>query len=132
MVNVTRLRVRFHHLRQGLAAVVLAGLCTSGAVHAHGFLGTSVPPADGTVRTAPDEVVITFTEPLEAALSGVTVTDADGQRVDLDDAAVDADAPEVLRVGLGPLEPGLYSVHWSVTSVDTHRTEGTFDFTVQP
>jgi hypothetical protein len=31
-----------------------------------------------------------------------------------------------------PLMPGVYQVHWHVISVDTHRTEGNFSFTVAP
>ena len=37
-----------------------------------------------------------------------------------------------LMVKLKPLSPGIYSVAWHVTSVDTHKTEGHFTFTVKP
>jgi methionine-rich copper-binding protein CopC len=36
----------------------------------------------------------------------------------------------VLHVGLKPLPPGTYRVHWRVLSVDTHTTEGSFTFQV--
>jgi copper resistance protein C len=29
-----------------------------------------------------------------------------------------------------PLAPGVYQVQWHVISVDTHRTQGNFSFTV--
>jgi copper resistance protein C len=35
-------------------------------------------------------------------------------------------------VDLPRLPPGTYTVVWHVTSVDTHKTEGRFDFTVVP
>jgi methionine-rich copper-binding protein CopC len=38
----------------------------------------------------------------------------------------------VLSVKLKTLPPGIYSVEWHVTSVDTHKTEGHFTFTVKP
>ena len=38
----------------------------------------------------------------------------------------------VLQVKLKPLPPGVYTVVWHVTSVDTHKTEGHFTFTVKP
>jgi methionine-rich copper-binding protein CopC len=38
----------------------------------------------------------------------------------------------VLSVKLKTLAPGDYSVEWHVTSVDTHKTEGHFTFTVRP
>jgi methionine-rich copper-binding protein CopC len=31
-----------------------------------------------------------------------------------------------------PLKPGVYTVHWHAVSVDTHRTQGSFQFTVRP
>jgi methionine-rich copper-binding protein CopC len=30
------------------------------------------------------------------------------------------------------LAAGAYTVHWQAVSVDTHHTQGTFDFTVKP
>jgi methionine-rich copper-binding protein CopC len=36
----------------------------------------------------------------------------------------------VMRIGLKPLPPGTYKVHWRVLSVDTHTTEGAFSFHV--
>ena len=41
------------------------------------------------------------------------------------------DDGRVLSVKLKPLLPGSYSVEWHVTSVDTHKTEGHFTFTVK-
>jgi hypothetical protein len=35
-----------------------------------------------------------------------------------------------MRVGLKPLGPGSYKVHWRALSVDTHTTQGTFSFHV--
>jgi len=31
-----------------------------------------------------------------------------------------------------PLPPGLYKVTWHAVSVDTHRTQGDFSFSVKP
>jgi copper resistance protein C len=33
---------------------------------------------------------------------------------------------------LKPLPAGDYKVHWQAVSVDTHHTQGTFEFTVKP
>jgi methionine-rich copper-binding protein CopC len=32
----------------------------------------------------------------------------------------------------GPLKPGTYTVRWNVLSVDGHKTNGTYTFTVKP
>ena len=55
-----------------------------------------------TVKTAPAEVRLRFTERLEAAFSTVRVTDEAGRRVDRGEAHMEAGAPRQLRV---PLEP---------------------------
>jgi methionine-rich copper-binding protein CopC len=64
---------------------------------------------------------------LEAAFSTVEVTDGSGARVDQGKAQVNGDN---MRIGLKPLKPGAYRVHWRVLSVDTHVTEGNFSFRV--
>jgi methionine-rich copper-binding protein CopC len=34
-------------------------------------------------------------------------------------------------VSLPKLAPGKYRISWQAVAVDTHRTSGTFDFTIQ-
>jgi methionine-rich copper-binding protein CopC len=109
----------------GLALGAAAGL-------AHSFLERAEPRAGSTVKAAPTEVRLRFTERLEAAFSTVRVTDETGTRVDRGDAQMDASAPRELRVPLGPLPPGRYAVHWRVLSVDSHVVEGSFTFRVAP
>ena len=52
--------------------------------------------------------------------------------VDKADPHVDAADPTLLHVSVKLLTAGTYKVHWHVLSVDTHRTEGNFSFTVAP
>ena len=35
-----------------------------------------------------------------------------------------------MSVALKAIKPGAYHVHWQALSVDTHKTEGNFTFTV--
>jgi len=42
------------------------------------------------------------------------------------------DDPRQLSVPLKPMTPGTYTVEWHATSVDTHKTEGHFSFTLAP
>ena len=97
------------------------------ATRAHAFLDHASPLVGSTVPAAPHEVVLTFTQNLEAAFSTAQVTDASGARVDQGKAAVSGNA---MTIGLKSLGPGSYKVHWHVLSVDTHSTEGTFTFHV--
>jgi hypothetical protein len=97
------------------------------AAQAHAFLDHASPLVGSTVPAAPHEVVLTFTQNLEAAFSTAQVTDASGARVDQGKAQVSG---STMTIGLKSIGPGSYKVHWHVLSVDTHSTEGTFTFHV--
>ena len=117
-------------MRLGFVALVLLGLLIgTAAVDAHAHLDRASPQPDSTVRTAPNEVTLWFTQKLEPSFSSAEVKDSSGTRVDRS-AHVDAGDAQLLHVLLTPLPPGTYKVHWHVVSVDTHRTEGDFTFRV--
>jgi hypothetical protein len=114
-------------MRRIIAASVIALLPFSGSAHAHAFLYHAEPRVGSTVPTAPRELSLSFTQNLEPAFSSADVQDAKGARVDQGRAQVSG---AVMRIGLKPLAPGTYKVHWRVLSVDTHTTEGSFSFHV--
>jgi copper resistance protein C len=109
-----------------IAATLCIALGTPAAL-AHTHLDHANPPVDGTLDTAPQDVVLSFTQNLEPAFSAVEVTDASGARVDQGKPDVSG---STMSVALKSLGPGTYHVHWHVLSVDTHKTEGNFTFTV--
>jgi copper resistance protein C len=114
-------------LRLRLLALVLLGLAIGIATaHAHAHLERASPEPDSTVRSAPPEVTLWFTQKLEPSFSSAQVHDAAGARVD-EGARVDG---MQIHVSVKPLPPGTYKVHWKVLSVDTHTTEGDFSFRV--
>lgn len=108
------------------AAVVL----TSGAAFAHAFLSRAEPAVGSELHASPPAVTITYTEAVEASFSTIEVDGPNGK--------VDTGAPKTLgdgrrlTVSLPKLAPGTYTVIWHATSVDTHKTEGSFKFTVVP
>lgn len=112
--------------------VLTAGftLALTAAASAHAFLKSAQPAVGSTVPAAPAQVTITFTEAVEPRFSTIAVQDGAGAAAD--DGHVTASAPDRLAVGLKPLAPGRYKVTWHVTAVDTHKTEGSFTFTVAP
>ena len=113
------------------AAVALAALLLgAGAAWSHAFLERAEPRVGSTVKSPPSQVRVWFTEALEPAFSTLEVLNQFGERVDLGPARVDAASPALLRVPLKPLGPGTYRVKWRVLSVDTHVTEGDFNFRV--
>jgi methionine-rich copper-binding protein CopC len=97
------------------------------AAHAHAFLEHASPLVGSTVAAAPREVSLTFTQNLEAGFSSVQVTDGNGARVDQGKPQVSGNT---MRVGLKSLSAGTYRVRWHALSVDTHKTEGSFTFSV--
>jgi|SRR5580692_5793615 methionine-rich copper-binding protein CopC len=110
-----------------IAIAALLSLFGAGAAEAHASLDHAEPGAGTTVQTAPPEITLWFTESLEPAFSTVEVRDADGAKVDQGKAQTSA---AVMHIGLKPLLPGTYQVHWRATTVDTHTTEGNFSFHV--
>lgn len=111
-----------------VAAVTGSLLCAAHA-EAHAFLQTAVPAVGSTVQQVPSQVEITFTQGVEPLFSTIVVQDASGARVDAGDVRLAGDDTH-LAVGVKPLPPGTYKVIWHATSVDTHKTDGTYSFTV--
>jgi len=108
-------------------AVLCAG---APGAFAHAFLDRAQPAVGSTVRQPPAEVRIWFTEAVEPAFSTIAVLDAQGQHVEKGKATLDPGNRTLLEVSVPALPPGRYKVVWRVISVDTHRTEGSFTFSV--
>jgi copper resistance protein C len=90
-------------------------------------------PARRAVLTQPrEQAQLWFNEPIEPRFSTVSVWDAAGTRVDLEDAAVAPDDPKRLSVRLRRLLPGRYTVRFRVLSVDGHVVEGDVRFEIRP
>ena len=77
-------------------------------------------------------MTLTYTEGVEPSLSTIEVHDAHGTRVDKSDPHLTGGGNRQLSVSLPKLPPGRYSVIWHVISVDTHKTEGQFSFSISP
>jgi methionine-rich copper-binding protein CopC len=113
--------------------VLGAGLIVLGVGHdasAHAFLLKSDPVVGATIA-APKTIRLEFSEAVELALSGVDL--ASGARnVAIPKAHFNGSDHKVLLTDLPTLQPGAYRVKWHVVSVDSHRTEGDYVFTVKP
>lgn len=108
-----------------VAIVLTAALASTGAF-AHAFLDHASPRVGSTVGSAPHELTLWFTQKLEPAFSSVEVTGPNGSSVG-GKAQVNGN---MIRVGIKAAGPGAYHVHWQALSVDTHKTQGSFAFTV--
>jgi copper(I)-binding protein len=105
-------------------------VASAATAFAHAWLQSASPPVDSTVTQSPAELTIAFTGAIEPRFSTIEVTNDSAERMD---DAQPRPAPgdgTRLSVGLRSLPPGMYTVAWHATSVDTHRTDGTYRFTV--
>lgn len=136
MLSGARRRKRWRTKLAGTWALVaaIAGTAFVGDVIAHARLKRANPPVGGVISAAavPAELEVWFSEPVEPAMSSMEVRAGDGARVDRGDLRGDAADRTRLRLGLLPLSPGPYRVLWRVVSRDTHRTNGSFPFRVDP
>jgi copper resistance protein C len=111
-----------------IIVVVLSNILLPAApALAHAMLDHANPRVGNTLATAPREVTLWFTQKLEPAFSTMTVTDSSGQRVEAGKPSISGN---VMRVPLRAVKAGTYRVVWHVLSVDTHKTEGSFNFRV--
>jgi methionine-rich copper-binding protein CopC len=115
--------------RRMLALTVsLAAAAAWGApalAHAH-LEGSTI--ADGAeIGMAPEEMSMTFSEPV--AIAGVTLTKADGSEVPMN--YMPSHEPSAMQsMHLPTLEPGAYSLNCRVLGDDGHVTTQTIGFTV--
>lgn len=110
--------------------VVAVTLVFISSVWAHAFIDHAEPGVGSKLTSSPSAVKIWFTEALEPAFSKIQVLDDKGTEVDKRDTRVDPTNKQLLIVSLPPLPSGKYKVIWRVVSVDTHSTNGSFEFEI--
>jgi methionine-rich copper-binding protein CopC len=91
------------------------------------FLDHASPAVGSTIASSPELVTLYFTEKLEPKFSGGEVRGPGGGRVDRGSSV----SGNVMRLSIGGLRPGRYSVAWHALSVDTQKTQGSFSFQVE-
>jgi methionine-rich copper-binding protein CopC len=113
--------------------IILAGLFLFAptAASAHAYLVKSVPAGRATLFNSPGKIQLWFNERLEPKYSYASVHDAEGKRVDSDNAQVLAEDPKQLSIGVKKLPAGRYTVNFRVLSVDGHVVEQSFPFTIR-
>jgi hypothetical protein len=111
------------------SVAIACSLLLSPPAFAHAFLDGAVPRVGSEIPVAPAEVVLHFTQGVEPDFSKIEVQDNGGASV-TDGAPHSEGDPTHFAVPLKKIGPGIYTVIWHVTSVDTHKTQGKFHFTV--
>lgn len=124
----------FRRRTAGLLAAVAAGFTiafgVAGPAAADASLVSSSPGNGASVAVAPPAVTFTFNELVQARLTTVTVTDAQGGAVPV--APVLADRATVIQPLPPGLAPGGYVAAYRIVSADGHPVTGQIRFTVAP
>jgi copper resistance protein C len=110
----------------------LALFIAASPASAHALLKQASPGVGSTVAASPSEIRINFSEGVEPSFSGLTLTSEAGAAVPLGKSHVDPGDDSTLITPVSqPLKPGVYTVKWHAVAVDTHKTQGSFQFTVK-
>ena len=118
-------------IQLGLPILILIALLAVEA-GAHAFLSSAVPAVGSTVAIGPKELRLHFSESVEVKFSTVKISMDGGKDIEPIKIAADPSNPEMIIVNLpAPLVPGRYLIKWRVVSVDTHKTQGDYRFTVK-
>jgi copper resistance protein C len=113
-----------------LALAATASLAAT-AAFAHAQLQKAVPAVGGVVAASPNEIRLKFSEGVEPRFSGIALATEAGAAQPTGKPSIDPADASVLIVSVGqPLKPGVYTVTWRAVSVDTHKTQGSFNFTI--
>jgi methionine-rich copper-binding protein CopC len=114
-----------------LASLVFVMAAT--AAFAHARLQKAVPAVGATVSVSPNEIRLKFSEGVEPRFSAIALTTPEGVAEPMGKPSVDPGDDSVLIATIAQaLKPGVYKVTWRAVSVDTHKTQGSFNFTVTP
>jgi methionine-rich copper-binding protein CopC len=115
-------------LRPILIAGSLVALAAGNGL-THSFPAQETPAAGQTLPTSPAEVAIKFDAPIEHLFAQLQVIGADGKDLALGTPEIGADG-YILSIKVPALPRGDYLVKWAVVCIDTHHTNGSYNFTV--
>jgi methionine-rich copper-binding protein CopC len=113
-----------------LTGLILGSLVgAASTAWAHSFPQQESPAAGQTLSSPPSEVTIRYDAKIEKLFAKLEVLDADGKNQAVGKPFYGSDGA-TLSIKLAPLKPGDYTVKWAVVGADTHRTQGSYTFTI--
>ena len=99
----------------------------------HSSLERSEPKDGETLKMAPGEIRMWFSEPIKVGLSTFEVRNQAGEQIDQRDLRADEKQPALVRLSLpADLSAGIYKVTWSAVAQDLHVSKGDFSFRIAP
>jgi copper transport protein len=113
--------------RAVVAAVAVAALAAPGNAFAHAALTKTTPSYRERLPSAPASVALRFDQPVTIEPNAIEVKNASGKLV----SGASRAAGATVRVPVGRLGRGAYTVRWHVLSEDGHVVSGIFTFGVR-
>jgi copper transport protein len=113
-----------------LAIAVTLVVIVAAPASAHAVLLNESPRASSTVRTAPGELQLTFSENVEVSFGSIAVFNEKGDHVDIGAPHSVTSPAHTVEAKLPHLDVGAYVVTWRVISADSHPVHGGYTFTV--
>ncbi|WP_344303324.1 copper resistance CopC/CopD family protein [Nocardioides bigeumensis] len=123
----TTARSRWWGVFLAAAAAAVLTLGTAAPASAHAQLVSTTPQEGDVLDAAPEEILLTFNEPVLSVPEGVTVFDAAGDVVASSAATRDTDLVVTLDTEVAD---GTLVVAWRVVSADGHPIAGSLTFSV--
>jgi methionine-rich copper-binding protein CopC len=108
----------------GFAGAVLMSLVAVAQAHSH--LKESAPAEGSTVKAAPENITLTFSEAARLTALTIQKDGGDEQKV----TPLPSESAMKISVPAPKLAPGKYTVNWRVVSADNHIMSGKLHFTV--
>jgi methionine-rich copper-binding protein CopC len=121
------MKVRINKFLTGWLTTI--AVMTSTIAAAHSFPEKETPPAGATVSAPPAIVSIKFDAPIEHLFAQLQVLGPEGKNEVTEGPEIDPDG-YTLSAKVPVLKPGAYEVEWAVVCIDTHHTNGSYEFTV--
>ncbi len=115
-----------------VTTAVLSTIILSQHALAHAHLASAIPGDKAVISESPESLTLTFTEGVESSFSGVDIMTMSGSAVTTGKTTIDSNDNKIVHVALSaPLKAGEYMVDWHVLSVDGHKTQGSYTFTMK-
>src|SRR5215213_3793775 len=95
-----------------IIGLLSAALVINTIMLAHANLVRAEPPPNSVLDTAPVEIRLWFSEPLEQQFSKINLRDKDGNILNTPTTQIDPNDPTQMSIVPGTLADGLYTVVW--------------------
>ncbi|MDQ8732992.1 CopD family protein [Paenibacillus sp. LHD-38] len=111
-----------------ITVFIMMWACMPGLVSAHAYIAQSAPYQDAELTESPTAIRIKFTEKIDTKLSSISLKRIDNGAAIEGELSGEGDLTLIYTIP--KLENGVYEASWQVLSLDSHMTDGSFQFAV--